>query len=84
MGLVERSILEDQMEEGAEREEAHRKSATRTSPRMATTASAARCFGGSAFTAGLAIGGLLEPTESGDGDGGGGRSVSVTLVASRV
>jgi len=63
------SLPEDQMEEGAEREEAHRKSATRTSPRMATTASAARCFGGSVFTAGLAISGSLEPTEGEAGAG---------------
>lgn len=60
-GRPGRSILEDQAGAAGE-EEAQRKSATRTRPRMATTASAIRCFGGGAFgaaavAAGLAIAG---------------------------
>jgi pseudouridine-5'-phosphate glycosidase len=78
VGREEISSLEDQMEEEPELEEAQRKSATRTSPRTATTASAARCFGGSTLAAGLAIGGSIELTGGGGGDGGGERSVSVT------
>uniref|UniRef100_A0A0A9GPG4 Uncharacterized protein n=1 Tax=Arundo donax TaxID=35708 RepID=A0A0A9GPG4_ARUDO len=56
VGPVRRLSLEDQIAADEEDEEAHRKSATRTRPRMATTARATRCFGGRAFAAGLAIG----------------------------
>jgi hypothetical protein len=57
-GPVPKLSLEDQMagEEADEEEEAQRKSATRTMPRTAATASATRCFAGRAFAAGLAIG----------------------------
>ena len=58
---VERVSLEDQTaeEEAEEEEEAQSKSTTSARPRTATTASATRCFGGSAFAAGLAMGGRL-------------------------